>query len=160
MLQKEKLNMDGQDFSQINHKHKDSLIRIAFREKKDLLELYNAINGSDYKDEDEEDRCTIELADAFPKIEGLEPCLKCTATLLNINYGHNQEIMKRSKTLSDYSVFVQRIRNNQDAGMVLAHAVEKATDDCKKEGILKDILLKNRAEVKNMVLSTWGQRLI
>ena len=35
-----------------NRKHKDSLFRKVFRKKKDLLELYNAINGTDYKNED------------------------------------------------------------------------------------------------------------
>ena len=33
--------------------------------------------------------------------------------------------------------------------MVLPEAVDKATDDCIRDEILKDILLKNRAEVKN-----------
>lgn len=244
MLQNGKLNTDIQNPYVINHKYKDCLLRIAFREKKDLLELYNAINGSDYNDpedlivytledvvfmgikndisflvgemlnlyehqstknpnmpvrgllyfarnyqsyiarngldihsstlqklpfpqyyvlynggEDEEDRCTMELEDAFPDIKGVEPCLRCTATLLNINYGHNREIMKRSKTLSDYAVYVQRIRESQGLGMNLQEAVDNATDQCIAEGILKDILLKNRAEVKNMVLGTWGTEL-
>ena len=244
MVQKQKLNTYHQNSGEINHNHKDCLIRIAFREKKDLLELYNAINGSDYKDpeelivytledvvflgikndisflisemlnlyehqssknpnmpirgllyfarnyesyiarngldihsstlqklpfpqyyvlyngrEDEEDRCTIKLEDAFPEIQGVEPCLTCTATLLNINYGHNQEIMERCKTLKDYAIFIQRIRDNQDSGMELALSVKKATADCIEEGILRDILLKNRAEVENMVLGTWGTEL-
>ncbi len=34
----------------INKKYKDSLFRMIFREKKELLSLYNAINGSDYQD--------------------------------------------------------------------------------------------------------------
>ncbi len=33
----------------INRKYKDSLFRMVFREKKELLSLYNAINGSDYQ---------------------------------------------------------------------------------------------------------------
>lgn len=32
--------------SKINRVYKDRLFRMAFRGKKDLLELYNAINGS------------------------------------------------------------------------------------------------------------------
>lgn len=241
MVHNEKLNTEQVIHHKINHNHKDCLIRIAFREKKDLLELYNAINGSDYKDpeelivytledvifmgikndisflvgemlnlyehqstrnpnmpirglmyfarnyasyiarnnldiygttlqklpfpqyyvlyngrEDEEDRCTIELEDAFPEIEGIEPCLKCTATLLNINYGHNEEIMKRCKTLNDYAIYIQRIRDHQSLGLALPEAVDQATEDCIEEGILREILLKNRSEVKNMVLGTWG----
>ena len=36
-----------------NRKHKDSLFRKVFRKKKDLLDLYNAINGTNYENEDE-----------------------------------------------------------------------------------------------------------
>ena len=43
--------------------------------------------------------------------------------------------------------------------MELALSVKKATADCIEEGILRDILLKNRAEVENMVLGTWGTEL-
>ena len=34
-----------------NRKHKDSLFRKVFRKKKDLLDLYNAINGTNYENE-------------------------------------------------------------------------------------------------------------
>ena len=34
----------------INKKYKDSLFRDMFNNKKKLLELYNAIEGTDYKD--------------------------------------------------------------------------------------------------------------
>ena len=39
----------------VNRKFKDSLFRVIFSEKKELLELYNAINGSHY--ENPGDRC-------------------------------------------------------------------------------------------------------
>ena len=48
------------DIHPINRRYKDSLFRIAFREKKELLELYNAINGSDYKNPDELTIYTLE----------------------------------------------------------------------------------------------------
>ena len=44
----------------INRSYKDSLFRFVFAEKKDLLELYNAINGSDYKDTKELEINTLE----------------------------------------------------------------------------------------------------
>ncbi len=98
----------------------------------------------------------MELKDAFPTWKGIEPCLNCTATLLNINYGHNAAVMKRSKTLRDYSVYIQRIRDHKASGMDISQAVDKATEECIMEGILRDVLLKNSAEVKNMVLGIWG----
>ena len=32
----------------VNRKYKDRLFRFLFKEKKDLLDLYNAVNGSNY----------------------------------------------------------------------------------------------------------------
>lgn len=44
----------------VNRKYKDRLFRIVFREKEDLLDLYNAVNGSDYDNPDELEIMTIE----------------------------------------------------------------------------------------------------
>jgi len=37
----------------LNRQYKDRLFRVVFRDKKDLLDLYNAINGTDYQNEEE-----------------------------------------------------------------------------------------------------------
>lgn len=50
--------------------------------------------------------------------------------------------MDRNRTLRDYSVYVQRIRDNKVAGMEILDAVDKAIEDCIQEGILKDIHIK------------------
>ena len=42
--------------------HKDSLFRLLFREKKELLELYNALNNTAYTDEKELEIFTLENA--------------------------------------------------------------------------------------------------
>ena len=44
----------------INKKYKDRLFRLIFQDKKDLLELYNAVNNSDYTNPDELTITTIE----------------------------------------------------------------------------------------------------
>ncbi len=44
----------------LNRKHTDVLFRRLFRDKKDLLELYNALNGSAYENPDELDVVTME----------------------------------------------------------------------------------------------------
>lgn len=46
------LNTADQSFYSINREHKDCLFRTVFQEKEDLLELYNAINDTDYQDPD------------------------------------------------------------------------------------------------------------
>ena len=37
----------------VNRKYKDHLFRFIFQDKKDLLELYNAVNNSSYTDPEE-----------------------------------------------------------------------------------------------------------
>ncbi len=44
----------------VNRKHKDRLFQRVFADKKDLLDLYNAINGTDYIDPDELEITTLE----------------------------------------------------------------------------------------------------
>lgn len=44
----------------VNRKYKDRLFRIVFREKEDLLDLYNAVNGSAYDNPEELEIMTIE----------------------------------------------------------------------------------------------------
>lgn len=47
-------------FYKLNTKYKDRLFRLIFKEKKELLELYNAVNGSDYTNPDELKITTID----------------------------------------------------------------------------------------------------
>ena len=44
----------------VNRKYKDRLFRFLFQDKKDLLELYNAVNGSSYSDPEELEIVTLE----------------------------------------------------------------------------------------------------
>ena len=44
----------------INAKYKDSVFRMTFEEKKYQLELYNALNGSDYDDPEAVEVTTLE----------------------------------------------------------------------------------------------------
>ena len=46
----------------VNRNYKDTLFRMVFREKKELLSLYNAINGTHYEDPEEPTITTIENA--------------------------------------------------------------------------------------------------
>ena len=46
----------------VNRNYKDTLFRMVFREKKELLSLYNAINGTHYEDPEELTITTIENA--------------------------------------------------------------------------------------------------
>ena len=46
----------------VTTKYKDTLFRMLFKEKQKLLELYNAINNTEYKDPNELEVVTLENA--------------------------------------------------------------------------------------------------
>lgn len=85
-----------------------------------------------------------------------QPALELKAVMLNINKGHNQELINACHTLRDYSEYVARIRT-YSAEMPLTDAVEKAITECIHENILRDFLLKNRAEAKAMSIYEYDE---
>lgn len=103
---------------------------------------------------EEPDRKVLSLTDAFQDENGQDgACLECRATMLNINYGHNYGLMEKCRRLEEYSFFVNEVRKALESGGDMHDAVEDAVDTCVEKGILRDILIKERAEVINMVLS-------
>lgn len=229
----------------INRQHKDLLFRIIFREKKDLLQLYNALNESNYTNEKElivntledaiylgikndlsfiirdtlnlyehqstfnpnmgvrgflyvadiirafidrnrldihsskrinlpfpqymvfyngtanqPERMTICLSDTFtPKPKGKKPAVECYATMLNINLGHNRELLEKCQKLKEYAIFIDGIRRRQEEGMPLNQATEETVNESIRNGVLEDILRKNRAEVTEVVLYEYDEEL-
>ena len=245
----------------VNQKYKDRVFRMIFHKKKDLLSLYNAVNGTDYTNPDdleirtlddavylgykndlsflisdtlnlyehqstvnpnmplrgllyftnmlkayvEEKKCNIygsklvqlpvprylvfyngsdsmpdvsvlSLSDAYMRtadvsagkgdmdgpiqeaIKAADPALECKAVILNINKGHNIELMAKCERLEAYAFFVSRVRAYLAAGCTLEAAVDRAIDDCVTNDKLTDILVKNRAEVKNMFLTDFSEK--
>ena len=102
------------------------------------------------QDKDLPDKVVQKLSDSFenPKdSDGFE----WTATILNINYGHNKEILLKCRVLEEYSLFVQCVRkhfaNEKDKDI----AIQKAIDECINNNILRDFLTKCKAEVIGML---------
>ena len=227
----------------VKRKYKDILFRFIFKDKKELLQLYNAINGTSYKNPDDllittmedviyigmkndlsflianeinlyEHQSTVnknmplrgllylakmyesyvetnglnryqkkliplpfprfivfyngeeeigeelylKLSDAFEKREE-EPAVECVAKFININYGHNQELMQKCERLGEYSYFVASVRNYLKEGCNQKEAVTCAVNECIEKGILKDVLEKHRAEVVDMFLTTFDKKM-
>ena len=108
--------------------------------------------------QEEPDRKILKLSDLFQRPNGeKEPCLECQTLMLNINYGHNRELMKKCRRLEEYAIFVDTIRKNQGKGQDLQEAVEGAVESCIAGGILADILRAQKAEVVQMVLEGFDQ---
>lgn len=227
----------------LNRKYKDRLFRLIFRDKENLLQLYNAINDSHYTNpedlmittiddvvymgmkndlsfmiddimslyehqstyspnlplrglfyfsamyrnyiepmkqqlytespfqipfpvylvfyngmKEEPERKEIPLSNLFIQNEkGLQPALECTATLLNINLGHNRELMEKCRILKEYAQFIYMIRSKIASELPFQEAVESAVNECISKGILSEILRKNKTEVIDVILTEYDE---
>lgn len=234
-------------FRFVHRKYKDRLFQRVFQDKKDLLSLYNAINGTAYSNEDDLEITTLEdvifmsmkndksfiisstmnlyehqstvnpnmpirgllyfarlyeeyiklhsldiyghplvklplpqyivfyngseprpdsyelkLSDAFecdPNANTMSPALECTARVLNVNFGHNKELMNSCERLMHYSQFIDIINSNIQKGMSTEHAIDEASKYCIEHNILSDILSKNLGEVRSMLLTEFNEKL-
>ena len=226
----------------VNRKYKGRLFRFLFKEKKDLLDLYNAVNGSDYDNPEDLEIVTMEdviflkmkndlsfmvadrlnlyehqstyspnmplrgllylarqyegiiakakenlygsklvkiptpefvifyngtveqpdnmelyLSDAFTDGRG-NGCLECRAQMININRGHNLELMERCRRLWEYSEFIAEVNENLAKGYSLKYAITTAMSSCIERGVLADVLLVNKAEVMSMLLTEYDEK--
>lgn len=240
--------VNDQEYLKENRNHKSTLFCRVFKEKKDLLDLYNSVNGTNYQNEEELEVNTLEnvvylsmkndlsflidcnmslyehqstynpnmplrgllyfaqlynryisshnvnvysstlqklpvpqyvvfyngkqeepdeqillLSEAFRKSDKsnrVDGCLECEARMLNINYGHNRELMERCSKLKEYAIFVSKVRQyTAENSRNPKGAITRAVDECIAEGILKDILSNQKAEVLELVLTTFNKEL-
>ena len=218
--------------------YKDRIFRMIFKDRKNLLELYNAVNGTNYQNPEEMIVTTLEnaiyvgmkndlsfilydylslyehqstknpnmplrnllyisevysdltksenlyssrlvripaprflvfyngldpmpekmeqrLSDAY--FQGTDdPKLELCVTVLNINLGYNQELAQNCRILWEYMTYVAKIREHEK-NHSLAQAVELTIEECIQEGILKEFLEKNRAEVKKVSIFEYDE---
>lgn len=226
------------DYIGVNLKFRDRLFRILFADKKYALELYNALNHSDYTNEEELEIRTLEdvvwmkmkndvaylvrdvlalyehqstlnpnmpvrgllyfadlfrgilkgkhpygkklvmlptpvyivfyngdeemgeekwlkLSDAF--IHGNEQSkMELQVQVLNINYGHNQQLMNRCPALRQYAILISKVKTYRKE-MDFEDAVNRAVDECIEEGVLTEFLSLRRAEVMNAFLTEYDE---
>ena len=105
------------------------------------------------------DETDLFLSDCFPQTDRkLVPCLECKARMLNINLGHNRELMEKCKRLWEYAEFISQIRANLKNGLELSDAIRTAMNYCQSKGILSDILTRCQTEVLNMLLTEYNEK--
>ena len=106
------------------------------------------------------DRVEMKLSDCFLKSdrEEGEPCLECKATVLNINAGRNNDMMRKCRRLSDYAEFIAQIRWKMDEGWSLEEATEISIKRCIDRGILADILTKHGTGLCRMILTEYDEQ--
>ena len=101
-------------------------------------------------DEEQPERKEILLSKAFSANTG-ETNMELVVLQININKGQNEELKADCKTLQEYAEFTERAREHRKE-MELEDAIRTTIDECIRDGILKDFLLKNKAEVYHMCL--------
>ena len=104
------------------------------------------------------DRKELRLSDAFQQPTE-QPDIEVVAHMLNINYGHNKELMERCQKLKEYAQFIDIIRHylKENEHWSNEQAISKAIDDCIKNNILRDILQKERLRVMASILSEFDE---
>ena len=124
------------------------------QQKAPVLKCICFYNGKD----DKEDKVILKLSDSFP--EGSESDIEVKVTMININHGHNKDLMKDCKPLKEYSWFVDRVRFNQKAIGNLEKAVDAALAEMPDDFMIKPFLLNNQAEVKRMCITEYNEEKI
>ena len=98
-------------------------------------------NGTEKK----EDSWINYLSEAYQNLSG-EPNLELKVLTLNINEGHNGELMEQCQILREYAQYVAKVREYARE-TELDVAVEQAVNDCIQNNILTEFLRKNKSEV-------------
>lgn len=94
---------------------------------------------------------TLKLSNAFEN-KKVRADVELNVRMLNINYGHNKILMDKCTVLEEYSMLVAATRSYMSLEKDIQTALNKAVDYCIEKGILREFLLKNRAEVLGMML--------
>jgi hypothetical protein len=114
--------------------------------------LYNG--AGEYPDE-----TTLKLSDAFARLASGPaggPDLELKVKVININNGHNKDLVRRCERLNGYSVFISKAREFEVALKDREGAVKAAVKYCISHGVLKDFLEQHSSEVLNMLFTEWN----
>ena len=100
---------------------------------------------------------TLKLSASFinPVEEGK---FEWTATMLNINLGHNDELMEKCSTLKQYATLVDKIKDGIKRGMDVENSIIEAVNWCIANDVLKDYLVRHKSEVVGMVLTEYDEK--
>ena len=100
---------------------------------------------------------TLKLSASFinPVEEGK---FEWTATMLNINLGHNDDLMEKCSTLKQYATLVDKIKDGIKRGMDVEDSIIEAVNWCIANDVLKDYLVRHKSEVIGMVLTEYDEK--
>lgn len=101
------------------------------------------------------ERQELKLSEAF-QIREEEPELELRVRILNINAGFNEKLKKQCRSLGEYMQYVDKLRTYAGE-MSIDKAVDRAVDECIEQNILREFLLKNKAEVRRMSIYEYNE---
>ncbi|MBR4471614.1 MAG: hypothetical protein IKS54_09935 [Erysipelotrichaceae bacterium] len=113
-----------------------------------LIVFYNG--RKDFSDE-----IILSLSDSFAKKE--EHSVEVKVRMVNINYGHNSRLLSSCQILSEYSWFVAQVRAEKEKGADLRTSIDSAIMKMPKKFEIRNIILKNKAEVIGMLFTEWDE---
>ena len=102
-------------------------------------------NGLDERPEKE----IMHLSDAFLQKEASYQ-LELSCEVYNINPGNNMAVMKASKVLNGYTIFVEQVRTYVNNDYEIREAVSLAVEDCIRQNILSEFFRTHRKEVEEV----------
>ena len=101
----------------------------------------------------------MKLSDAYRKPESDENInLELKVCFHNISYDEAKILLQKSRTLHDYSFFIDRIKKNMTSGMARAQAIREAMRYCEEHDIMAEFLQQHEREVVDMVNFEWNQK--
>lgn len=101
------------------------------------------------------EKIQLKLSDAY-KVPMDEPELELKVQILNINPGMNEDLKEKCPALKEYMIYVEKLRTYTKT-MSLTEAVEFAVEECIRDNILREFLLRQRAEVVKMSIYEYDQ---
>ena len=130
----------GRQYEQYIHEHHVNLFSSTLQ-KLPFPQFYVFYNGTSTMP----DRVELKLSDAFilnEHTQNLSPALECTAVLLNINDGCNQELMNNCKVLGEYARFMSILREYLKKLPDKTQAIMETINYCIEHDILRRILIR------------------
>ncbi len=114
-----------------------------------LVVFYNGLT-------EKADERTLYLSDSFKGENRNEADVEVRVKMLNINYGHNKELLEACRPLFEYSWLIDKIRQYLKI-MERENAVGRAIDEVPEDFVLKTFLKSNKSEVFSMLLTEYNE---
>ena len=134
--------------------HEEEILRLSDAFKEEIRQNVRAKDSSLTKEQVEAEVERL-YAEADPDIE-------VRVRMININRSHNAKVLQTCRPLEEYSWLVERIRENSrpDGGgnrLGIESAIDRAIDEMPDDFLIKEFIVANRAEVKDMCLTEYNE---